>query len=228
MSVSSGMGADMRFKAVLKTRISPMLLVSTTDPLPAHRPWSGGSMSPRGLVGSEALSTAFRPLTPVAPPFPVLMRSQPGPSGWQLTDGTGKEGLWAASWRRSAAERRILRGSDGGMRCALDPWPVPSWWPDAAAAVDGVLTGPVRRWQLILQPVAAGPAKVGLNVPRFDEVTAVVWVAMALVCGAAAAGPPAAISSIPGRDSSDSSSVILWRMGLMECLLPNRPPIGAA
>ena len=34
---------DFRCKAVLKIRISPMLLVSTTNPLPAHRPWSGGS-----------------------------------------------------------------------------------------------------------------------------------------------------------------------------------------
>jgi len=44
----------------------------------------------------------------------------------------------------------------------------------AAAAVDGVLTGPVSSEQLTLHPVAAGPAKVGLNVPRLDEVTAAV------------------------------------------------------
>ncbi len=98
MSVSNGIGADSRFKAVLKTRISPMLLVSTTNPLPAHRPWSGGSMSPRGLVGSEALSTAFRPFTPVAPPAEVLMVSQPARRGTQLTDGSG--------WERVAAARR--------------------------------------------------------------------------------------------------------------------------
>ena len=52
-----------------------------------------------------------------------------------------------------------------------DPGPVPSWWPDAAAAVDGVLSGPVSRWQSMAHPVAAGPAKVGLNVPRLDVVT---------------------------------------------------------
>ena len=69
MIVSSEIGADWRFKAVLKTRTSPMLLVSTTCPLPAHRPWSGGSMLLLGLVVFSALSTAFRPLTLVAPPL---------------------------------------------------------------------------------------------------------------------------------------------------------------
>ena len=39
------------------------------------------------LVASEALSTAFRPLTPVAPPADVLMLSQPAPSGWHRTVG---------------------------------------------------------------------------------------------------------------------------------------------
>ena len=43
------------------------------------------------LVVCVALSTAFRPFTPVAPPADVLIRSQPVPSGTQLTDGTGKE-----------------------------------------------------------------------------------------------------------------------------------------
>ena len=38
MRVSSEMTADFRSRDLLKTRISPMLLVSTTDPLPAHRP----------------------------------------------------------------------------------------------------------------------------------------------------------------------------------------------
>jgi hypothetical protein len=79
----------------------------------------------------------------------------------------------------------------------------------AAAAVDGVLTGPVSSEQLTLHPVAAGPAKVGLNVPRFDEVTAAVRALAALFCGAAAAGPPVAARSIAGRDSSDSSSTSL-------------------
>jgi hypothetical protein len=38
--------------------------------------------------------------------------------------------------------------------------------------VDGVLNGPLSNEQLTRQPVAAGPAKVGLNVPRLDVVTA--------------------------------------------------------
>ena len=41
-------------------------------------------MSPTGFVLSEALSTAFSPLTPVAPPADVLMRRSPSPSGWHL------------------------------------------------------------------------------------------------------------------------------------------------
>ena len=52
ITVSRGMTGETRFRALLKIRISPMLLVSTTDPLPAHRPWSGGSMSPMKLVVS--------------------------------------------------------------------------------------------------------------------------------------------------------------------------------
>src|SRR5690348_11491094 len=60
ISRSKEMTGDTRFRALLKIRISPMLLVSTTFPLPAHRPWSGGSTSPTKLVGCEALSTALR------------------------------------------------------------------------------------------------------------------------------------------------------------------------
>ena len=56
-----------------------------------------------------------------------------------------------------------------------------------------------------VQPVAAGPAKVGLNDPRLEEVTA----PPELPCGAAAAGPPVATRSIAGRDSSDSSTANL-------------------
>src|SRR5437764_8695190 len=77
ITVSSGMTGDTRLRALLKIRISPMLLVSTTLPLPAHRPWSGGSMSPMKLVFCEALSTALRPLTPTAPPLDELTLSQP-------------------------------------------------------------------------------------------------------------------------------------------------------
>jgi len=54
-----------------------------------------------------------------------------------------------------------------------------------------------------------------LNVPRLDEVTALV----ALVCGAAAADPPMATRSIAGRDSSDSSA-ILWRMAFINPIPP--------
>ena len=86
-SVSSEIGADRRRNAVLKIRISPMLLCSTTYPLPAHNPWSAGSRSPRVFVGSDALSTASSPFTPTAPPADLLIESQPAPCESQLTDG---------------------------------------------------------------------------------------------------------------------------------------------
>ena len=79
-------------------------------------------MSPLGLVGSDALSTAFRPFTLVAPPVNVLIRSQPRLSGWQLTDGTGNEGVWARRLR-PAAETLTGRGSGRGMACAWSCFP---------------------------------------------------------------------------------------------------------
>ena len=110
-----------------------MLLVSTTDPLPAHRPWSGGSMSPRGFVASEALSTALRPFTPVAPPAEVLMLSQPAPSGWHLTVGITGVGAaaasaWAAPKPKDAGARlpvvgRRHRVRTRTTRLRLSGWP---------------------------------------------------------------------------------------------------------
>ena len=73
-------------------------------------------------MGSDALSTAFRPFTLVAPPFDVLIRSQPRPSGWQLTDGMGKEGVWARRLR-PAADTLAGRGSGSGMACAWSCFP---------------------------------------------------------------------------------------------------------
>src|SRR5579863_4733175 len=153
MRVSRGIGDDNRCRRWLKTRISPMLLVSTTYPLPAHRPWSAGSMSPSGLVGSEALSTAFRPLTPTAPPADVLMESQPGPG--QLTVGAGEMGGSAAG----GSELPLApRETGAGMTCGGSDAAafVASVFAAAALAttagdeaerpaVDGVETGPVSR-----------------------------------------------------------------------------------
>src|ERR1035438_6569600 len=119
MIVSSEIGEDARCKAVLKTRISPMLLVSTTRPLPAQRPWSGGSTSLNSLEVFSALSTAFRPFTPVAPPADVLMRSQPGPRGRQLTDGTGNDATWVRA-RLAAAERCSGWAFGDAMSCWRD------------------------------------------------------------------------------------------------------------
>src|ERR1700739_848327 len=102
---------DCRSKAVLKIRSSPTLLASTTYPLPAHKPWSAGSLSLCGLPAASSnvpLSTAFRPFTPTAPPEDELMVSQPGPNGWQLTAGGAGSG-----------PRRRTGAGDGK---ALGPW----------------------------------------------------------------------------------------------------------
>ena len=79
--VSSGMTEEIRLSRVLKIRTSPRLLSSTTYPLPAHRPWSAGSMSPFGLVLCVPLSTALRPLAPWEPPARRLILSHPEPGG---------------------------------------------------------------------------------------------------------------------------------------------------
>jgi hypothetical protein len=145
--VSRGMTADARCKAVLKTKISPMLLASTTYPLPAHRPWSAGSMSiPNTLVLCSPLSTAFKPFTPVAPPEDKLMMSQPGPNGWQLTVG----GLTAEALR-GRRERRVRPGD--GKTFGLDKIPnsvsglVTAAPLEARDAVDGEKKGPVSKEQ---------------------------------------------------------------------------------
>src|SRR5690349_7469855 len=135
---SSEMTGETRCRALLKIRISPMLLVSTTDPLPAHSPWSGGSTSLNLLVVLSALSTALMPFTPTAPPANGLMLSQPARSGWQLTVGIWTVGALASpgTWGRSNG-RALARSSD--FDC-----PLRAWLADRCAT-DGVRNGPVSR-----------------------------------------------------------------------------------
>src|SRR5215469_5895168 len=159
ITVSRGMTGDTRFRALLKIRISPMLLVSTTDPLPAHRPWSGGSMSPMKLVFIEALSTALMPFTLAEPPANELMLSQPGRSGWQLTVGIVTAGPLTCGTRGRSNGMALDLSSD--FACAFRVWLA------VRCAVDGVRNGPVIRSHPA-QPVAAEPVKVGLNDPRLD------------------------------------------------------------
>src|SRR5215469_7343169 len=139
ITVSMGMTGDARFRALLKISISPMLLVSITCPLPAHRPWSGGSMSPMKLVGCEALSTALMPFTLAEPPANELMLSQPARSGWQLTVGIWTRGPLAclAARGRSGSDGKALARSGEFARlpiALLDK-----------CATDGVRNGPVSR-----------------------------------------------------------------------------------
>src|SRR5215831_1873456 len=161
ITVSRGMTGDARCRALLKIRISPMLLVSTTFPLPAHRPWSGGSMSPMKLVGSEALSTALMPLTLADPPANELMLSQPGRSGWQLTVGILMVGPLACPGTRGRRNGKALARSSEFACLPIDLLD--------RCATDGTRNGPVSRLQPEeAQPVAAEPTKVGLNGPMLD------------------------------------------------------------
>src|SRR5450755_3437879 len=180
-----------------------MLFVSTTEPLPAHRPWSGGSMSPRGFVASEALSTAFRPFTPVAPPADVLMLSQPAPSGWHRT--VGMIGVGAASTVAAARGDAALRlaAVGPGIACGPDN-------PDAALglavalvdddAVELVVKGPLSSEQPFLQPVAAGPTNVGEDGPKLVVLAACAWTVLALPVATGA--PPRTPTSTTESDSS--------------------------
>src|SRR5436305_7853342 len=104
-------------------------------------------MSPMAtLVGSEALSTAFSPLTPVAPPAEVLMLSQPAPIGWHRA--AGMIGVGAASARAARrAARWWLAGVSNGIACGPDiigALGLTGAFVDADGdAVEGVTNGPV-------------------------------------------------------------------------------------
>ena len=108
-------------------------------------------MSPTAtLLGSDALSTAFRPLTPVAPAADVLMLSQPAPSGWHRTVGMIGVGATAARGDPAAS----IAGVRAGIACAPE---------DAAAAlglavgddaVEDVTNGPLKSEQPLLHAVA--------------------------------------------------------------------------
>ena len=178
--VSSGMTVEIRLSRVLKIRISPRLLSSTTYPLPEHRPWSAGSMSPFGLVLSVPLSTALRPLTPFAPSGLRLILSHPDPGGSQLTDGGAGSGPLLAT----IGDGRVCASADGfarrpaaALRAAVSALAARAAAlaladPTANDAVDGEANGPVSRLHPLAHPVAAVPTKVGEEVPRLEEVTA--------------------------------------------------------
>ena len=76
--------------------------------------------------------------------------------------------------------------------------------PSLKERVLGVTVGPVSRSQPDAQPVAAGPVKVGLKVPRLAEVTlaALAVPAVAVACAGAACAPPETAISPTGRVSS--------------------------
>src|SRR5215469_14151773 len=121
------------------------------------------------LVPSVALSTALMPFAVLAPPGDVLIASQPGPIGWQLTDGgPGLEAGRACG----VAPGRVGDSIVCGRRVAdlASALAAPR---EETLAVDGVERGPNSSAQPAeAQPVAAVPTKVGLNCPRLDDLTA--------------------------------------------------------
>src|SRR5579884_2507019 len=126
-------------------------------------------MSPTAtLVGSDALSTAFNPLTPVAPPADVLMLSQPAPMGWQRTAGMIGVGAAAAAAARFEA-RSCLAGISIGIAWGAANAPALARavaFTDADEdAVEPVTNGPLSSVQPLAQPVAAGPTNVGASGP---------------------------------------------------------------
>ena len=156
------------------------------------------------LVPSVALSTALMPFTPVAPPGDVLTVLQPGPSGWQLTDGgAGSEARLA----RGVAPGRVGDSMVLGRRSAdlAGALAVPR---EETEAVDGEEKGPTSSEQPAeAQPVAAGPTKVGLNCPRLDDLTALA----VLATGAAVAPVGTATRAMISESSDRSDSRVNFR-----------------
>jgi hypothetical protein len=116
-------------------------------------------MSPLGLVFNPPLSTAFSPLTPVAPPADVLIVSQPAPSGWHLIVGITGVGATAGA-AGGALARAVGSGSACGPANALFGAFVGL---AVVGAVDDVTTGPLRSEQPLAHPVATGPTNVGAD-----------------------------------------------------------------
>jgi hypothetical protein len=128
------------------------------------------------------------------------MKSQPGPSGTQLTAACVPVPVAALTPAAAlaAALAGPVRGLSGdGSSLALSALPALPALPALAAlfalpalrandAVDGLGNGPVVRSQPDAHPVAAGPAKVGAWLPRLETVTVDVTLA-----GAAARARPA-------------------------------------
>src|SRR5579884_183684 len=124
------------------------------------------------LVVFLALCTAFRPLTPCAPPALVLIESHPGPSGWQGTCGIATVLAGVAVWPERCS---LSRGAKGNGMARARSWApeVPCGLAEPVGEVEEVVTGPVRSWQPEApQPLAAEPTNVGVYVPRLDDVTA--------------------------------------------------------
>jgi hypothetical protein len=82
-------------------------------------------------------------------------------------------------------------------------------------AVDGLANGPLSNWQPgDAHPVAAGPVKVGEELPKLEVVT-VLAVLAAGVLADAAADPVERMANPSGSDNSDRTARVLRTMLLL-------------
>jgi hypothetical protein len=99
--------------------------------------------------------------------------------------------------------------------------------PTANDAVDGDTNGPVSRLQPLAQPVAAGPTKVGEEVPRLEEVTLEPW-GLAILADAPSETPAnIAIGSPKPRRAADKRWMFFLRNSTVRHLAYHsgtRPP----
>jgi len=100
----------------------------------------------------------------VAPPSDKLIWSHPGPNGSQLTAGGG--GSTAGGRGRLCDGITLWLVTESAVRAAAS---FAAESTDEREAVDGEKNGPVSKEQPDAQPVAAGPAKVGGNSPKLDD-----------------------------------------------------------
>ena len=205
MIASSEIGADLRCKAASKTRIRrrrrprPLTRCQRTGPGP-------GAQLLKGVGGVRGAVDVFRPFTAVVRPEEAPTLQSPAPAtGSDRRERVG--GAVGAKARRCAAEICRCRRFSSGIALAVSRFAVCRRCHLGAqrGRRGGRCVDRTGEQVTAPQPVAAGPAKVSLNDPRLEEVTA----PPELPSGAAAAGALMATRSIAGRDSSDSTTAIL-------------------
>ena len=169
------------------------------------------------MAGSEALSTAFSPFTPVAPPADVLMLLQPAPIGWHRTVGIIGVGAAAAvaALRHPAAAGPRLAGVGAGIANGPDiaDSVLGAALIVAAEVVEVVTNGPVNNEQPFLQPVATGPTNVG-------EAGAYVVLVAAVATGTLPSRPSSSMATMAGTTPRSVTRRLQSGTRVLICALP--------